>query len=227
MSATQDSQQRGAREERDYASARDRLLRALAEQAGIGDEPILAAFASVPRHRFVPRALSRRAYEDSALPLALGQTISQPSMIAVMLHALRLTPEDRVLEIGAGSGYAAALLGELTHQVFAVEIIPELAELARRRISELGISNVRVFEGNGRHGLAAFGPFDRILVSAGSTDVPEDLLQQLALEGRIAIPVGGDTEQRLRIGTKTASGVVHWQDSVSCSFVPLIGHRVP
>jgi protein-L-isoaspartate(D-aspartate) O-methyltransferase len=164
-----------------------------------------------------------RAYEDVALPLGYDQTISQPSMIALMLNALQVEPAHRILEVGAGSGYAAALLGELASEVDAIEILPELAQRARQRMAELGIGNVRIFQGNGRLGLPEFGPYDRILVSAGSEDVPEQLLDQLKVGGRIAIPVGDDYGQQLSIGTKDSNREMRWENSVSCIFVPLVG----
>ena len=199
------------------------MIRVVAAQTGIQDERLLAAFARVPRHLFVPSAMSSRAYEDAALPLSYNQTISQPSMIAVMFDRLKLDSRDRVLEVGAGSGYAAALLAQLVSEVFAVEILPELAQRARQRLSDLKIFNAQVFEGNGRLGLPAFGPYDKILVSAGSEDVPGELLAQLAPGGRMAIPVGDDVSQQLRIATKDQSGGIHWEASIPCIFVPLVG----
>jgi protein-L-isoaspartate(D-aspartate) O-methyltransferase len=144
-------------------------------------------------------------------------------MIAVMLQALALEPHHRVLEVGAGSGYAAALLGQLAREVYAIEIVPELAQRAKKRMAALGITNVQIVVGNGRRGLPAFGPYDRILVSAGSADVPEELLTQLAPGGRIAIPVGDDLGQQLVIGVKDASGSMQWESSIPCIFVPLVG----
>lgn len=198
------------------------MTRVVAANTGITDERVLGAFRKVPRHRFVPRSLASRAYEDCALPIGEGQTISQPSMIAVMLAALAVAPTDRVLEVGAGSGYAAALLGELAREVFALEILPDLARSAQKRIRELGIENVHVLEGNGRLGLPAAAPFDKILVSAGSTDVPDELVKQLAEGGRIAIPVGGALGQQLLVGTKR-NGEMTWERSIACIFVPLVG----
>lgn len=212
-----------AEEEARFAEARARMVRVVSEQTGIGERRILNAFERVPRHRFVPRTLHARAYEDSAVPLALEQTVSQPSMVAVMLKALELDPADRVLEVGAGSGYAAALLGELAAEVFGVEILPELARRARQRIEELGIGNVRIYEGNGRVGLPAFAPYDKILVSAGSRDVPEELLRQLRPGGRIAIPVGDALAQQLLVGVKESDGSMRWEPSIPCIFVPLVG----
>lgn len=203
--------------------AREQLVHAVSRQTGITDSRVLAAFTRVPRHVFVPQAQRARAYEDAALPVANGQTISQPSMVAIMLAALQPAPTDRVLEVGAGTGYAAALLGELVRAVYAIEIVPELAHGARQRLADLAYANVQVFEGNGRQGLPAFAPYDRILVSAGSEDVPDELIAQLRPGGRLAIPVGNDYGQELLIGEKTANGEMNWQHSTPCIFVPLVG----
>lgn len=208
-------------EEKRFSEARARLVSTIVEQTGIQDSRLLGAFQRVPRHRFVPEASQSRAYEDTALSIGYQQTISQPSMIAVMLEALQLEPTDRVLEVGAGSGYAAALLAVLSKEVFAIEIVPELAQAAQQRLSQLKIENVHVFEGNGREGLAKFGPFDKILVSAGSEDVPTELVQELAEGGRIAIPVGGEGGQRLLVGAKI-HGSLEWTTSIPCIFVPLV-----
>jgi protein-L-isoaspartate(D-aspartate) O-methyltransferase len=184
---------------------------------------VLEAFIRVPRHLFIPGVDVERAYEDSALPIGFQQTISQPSMIATMLSALDVQPQHRVLEIGAGSGYAAALLGCLAAEVYAVEILPELAAAAQRRLFELGYHNVHVLESNGRAGLAEHGPYGRILVSAGADAVPAALIDQLEPGGRIAIPVGDDKGQKLLVGEKSAEGEMVWQRSISCIFVPLVG----
>jgi protein-L-isoaspartate(D-aspartate) O-methyltransferase len=190
---------------------------------GIDSPRILEAFAAVPRHRFVSPLQAEDAYDDRALPLPEAQTISQPSMIAIMLDALDVHPDQRVLEVGAGCGYAAALLGQLAREVQAVEILEPLAELARATIAMLGRSNVHVHFGDGRLGLPELAPFDRILVSAGADVVPQALIDQLAPGGRIAIPVGGDWGQTLMIGDKAADGQMHWRRDIPCVFVPLVG----
>jgi len=185
---------------------------------------VLEAFRQVPRHLFIPEAQRRRAYEDRALPLVEDQTISQPSMIAIMLDVLRPEPNDRALEIGAGSGYAAAVLSRLVREVHAVEIRPSLAAMARSTIARLGIDNVFIHEGDGSLGLPEHAPYDRILVSAGARKVPDALLAQLAPGGRIAIPVGTEEGQVLRTGRRGKSGpAVEWAKSVPCIFVPLVG----
>jgi len=202
--------------------ARALLVAQITEQTGITDERLLGAFLRVPRHRFVPPENRAFAYRDGALPIGYGQTISQPSMIAIMLQYLDVRPEDRVLEIGAGSGYAAALLGQLGREVYAVEIVPELAERAQNTIADLGYRNVTVLHGNGRFGLPEHAPFDKILVSAGAEDIPPELVRELAPGGRIAIPVGDDYSQRLVVGTKHADGTLDLQSTIQCIFVPLV-----
>lgn len=206
-----------------HASARRELVAEISRHTGIQDPRLLGAFGSVPRHLFIPESERALSYLDRALPIGHDQTISQPSMIAIMLDKLELGPTDRVLEIGAGSGYAAALLAELSAEVFAIEIVPELAELSAARLAELGYRNVTVLAGNGRLGLPSRAPFDKILVSAGSHDPPDDLLAQLAPGGRIAIPLGDDSRQTLYVGERTQAGQLSWQESTPCMFVPLVG----
>ncbi len=183
---------------------------------------VLEAFLAVPRHRFVSEAQWREAYEDRALPLPEAQTISQPSMIAIMLDALDVAPDQRVLEVGAGCGYAAALLGQMAREVHGIEIRSRLAEMAKATLAALGVSNVHIHVGDGCLGLPELAPFDRILVSAGAISVPDDLLEQLARGGRIAIPVGGDWGQTLMIGDKDVHGRLTWRSDIPCMFVPLV-----
>lgn len=202
---------------------RRRLVEIVRSTVGPRDPRVLEALGRVPRHAFVPEALGFRAYEDSALPIGEGQTISQPSMIAIMLDALRCAPGSHVLEIGAGSGYAAALLAELAGEVDAVEIRPDLAARARETLARLGVTNVRVHVGDGSHGLPHAAPFDRILVSAAPARVPPELVRELAPEGRIACPVGDDFAQVLIVGVKDADGRMQWERDIPCMFVPLVG----
>jgi len=201
---------------------RERLARHVNRHTGIDDERILAAFRRVPRHRFVPPHDAPRAYEDRALPIGQDQTISQPSMIALMFDALRPQPGDRALEVGAGSGYAAALLGTLVERVDALEILPELAERARATLATLGVSNVRLHRGSGERGMRDAAPFDVILVSAGARAVPQALVEQLALGGRVAIPVGDENGQTLLLGKRTGADEIAWEKRTACLFVPLV-----
>jgi protein-L-isoaspartate(D-aspartate) O-methyltransferase len=202
-------------------SSRMRLLRGLTTV--VASPRVVEAFAAVPRHVFVPPSLVDQAYEDQALPLFDDQTISQPSMIAFMLKQLAPEPEHRALEVGAGCGYAAALLAELVRSVDAIEIRPALAAHARRCLARAGVRNVTIHEGDGSRGLPGYGPFDRILVSAGAPRVPDALIAELAPGGRIAIPVGDGKEQVLVMGTKSEDGKrVDWLRSMPCVFVPLV-----
>jgi protein-L-isoaspartate(D-aspartate) O-methyltransferase len=202
----------------DRQSMVERQLR----QRGIHDERVLDAFRDVPREAFIGEAIDEFAYEDTALPIEEGQTISQPFIVALMLQALDLRPTDRVLEVGAGSGYAAAILARLAGRVYAIERNPRLAELARGRLRKLGYDNVEVRAGDGTLGWPDEAPFDAILVSAGGRDVPKSLLDQLAKGGRLVIPVGGPRQQRLlrieRIGDE-----LFQEDLGPVAFVPLIG----
>jgi len=201
---------------------REQLVERIRASTQIEDARILAAFARVPRHLFLPSAQGALAYEDRALPLAEGQTVSQPSMIAIMLSELGCERNQRALEVGAGSGYAAALLGQLVREVYAVEILPALAALASANLKRSGASNVHVSQGDGSFGLAAHAPYDRILVSAAPSEVPSTLLEQLASDGKIAIPVGDTHNQTLLLGEKTRGGELRWRRSVPCIFVPLV-----
>ena len=206
----------------EYSAARGDLVRDVARRSGVTDDRILTAIGTVPRHRFVPQEHRCSAYVDRALPLAAEQTISQPTMIALMLAELEVQHCHRVLEIGAGSGYAAAVLGELAAEVVAVEIVPELSASARARLAELGYRNVTVVGGDGRSGYPARAPYDRILVSAGAESVPSELLAQLVVGGRIVMPIGDDRGQELSIGEKLEDGSVSFHRGVACIFVPLV-----
>jgi protein-L-isoaspartate(D-aspartate) O-methyltransferase len=205
-----------------YLQERERMVRRIRATTSIEDPRIFAAFMSVPRHLFVPESQRGSAHDDRALPLFEAQTISQPSMIAVMLQALDCQPRDHVLEVGAGSGYAAALLGRLAAYVDAVEIRPSLAARARQTLAMLGYDNVRIHVGDGGMGLRARAPFDKILVSAGAREIPSALVAQLTVGGRMAIPVGDSDTQTLLVGERMANGEMNWTQSISCMFVPLI-----
>jgi protein-L-isoaspartate(D-aspartate) O-methyltransferase len=191
---------------------------------GISDLRVLDAMRSVPRHLFVPEALQGRAYGDHALPIAANQTISQPFIVARMSELLELDDRSRVLEIGAGSGYQTAVLARLAAQVYAIERIGELARVAQARIRQMGIYNATVKCFDGTLGWSANAPYDAILVAAGGPDVPEPLLAQLKMGGRLVIPIGDTREsQRLIRVVLTEKGFAH-EDHGACAFVPLIGH---
>jgi protein-L-isoaspartate(D-aspartate) O-methyltransferase len=189
---------------------------------GISDLRVLHAVATVPRHRFVPDSVRHRAYEDSALPIGAGQTISQPYVQARSLELLRLTGNDRVLEVGAGSGYQTALLAELASTVLAVERIPELAKAAREALERVGVRNATVVVGDGTLGWRAYAPFDAIVVAAASPGVPAPLLEQLAPGGRLVIPLG-DQEQQVLTLVEVQNGQVRRTTVTDVRFVPLLG----
>lgn len=192
---------------------------------GIRDPEVLRAMAEVPREQFVASHLAQHAYMDKPLPIEESQTISQPFIVGVMLQAARLHPEARVLEVGTGSGYAAALMGRLAQEVHTVERHPTLAATANQRLQELGYCNVQVHVGDGTLGWPQAAPYAAILVAASSPDVPHALRQQLVIQGRLLIPVGTGKEQRLlRITRQTASEYSE-DDLGPVMFVPLIGQQ--
>lgn len=187
----------------------------------IGDARVLAAVASIPRERFVPEAERRRAYENVALPIGCDQTISQPLVVARMLELLELGPEDRVLDVGTGSGYHAALLALLAGEVFTIERHEELSALAERSVRSLGLDNVSFFVGDGWQGLPEEAPFDAINVAAATgARVPAALEEQLADEGRLVAPVG-EENQHLTLTRRTAEGLKRWRLE-GVRFVPLV-----
>jgi protein-L-isoaspartate(D-aspartate) O-methyltransferase len=189
---------------------------------GIHDERVLEAMAAVPRHEFVPEAQRRLAYSDRALPIGDWETISQPYIVAVMTQAADVQPGERVLEIGTGAGYQAAILAHLGAQVYTIERNRELAEEAAERLERLGYDDVEVVTGDGSRGYPACAPYDVILVTAASPRAPQALLDQLAEGGRLVIPVGDRNEQKLELIVK-ADGVISHQTLDSCQFVPLLG----
>jgi protein-L-isoaspartate(D-aspartate) O-methyltransferase len=189
---------------------------------GIAEERVLAAFRSVPREAFVPADLAEFAYDDNPLPIAEGQTISQPYIVALMAEAAAIKPDDRVLEVGAGSGYAAAILAELAAEVVTVERHAALADGAREVLQRLGYSNVVVIHGDGSRGVPERAPFNAILVAAGAPAPPDALKRQLAEDGRLVIPVRIDGHQELRIITRRGE-IFDSRDLGPVRFVPLIG----
>jgi protein-L-isoaspartate(D-aspartate) O-methyltransferase len=203
------------------AAARDRMVEEVAGR-GVTDARVLAAMRKVPRHRFVDEALRDRAYGDYPLPIGEGQTISQPFMVGRMTELLRLSGREKMLEVGTGSGYQAAVLGQCAARVCTVERLPRLAARARQTLEELGYSNVWGRTANGTFGWPDEAPFDRILVAAGGPAVPPPLFQQLAEGGLMVMPVGGPDTQRLQLIEKVR-GEMRVTDDSGCVFVPLIG----
>jgi protein-L-isoaspartate(D-aspartate) O-methyltransferase len=207
------------------ARARERMVREQLEPRGIRDPRVLQAMREVPRHAFVDEALAGGAHGDHALPIGFGQTISQPYMVAVMTELLRPRPEHRVLDIGTGSGYQAAVLSRLVRTVFGVERIPELTLRAQATLARLGFDNVVLMTGDGTVGWNRFAPFDGILVAAGGPDVPASLLDQLAEGGRLVMPAGTRESQRLRVAERKPGGVIEMSEGILCNFVPLLGRE--
>jgi protein-L-isoaspartate(D-aspartate) O-methyltransferase len=190
----------------------------------VADERVLAAMERVPRELFVPEKLSERAYDDAALPIGAGQTISQPYMVARICEALSLTGPERVLDVGTGSGYQAAVLAELAEEVDTIERIAELAEQARANLEAAGYGRVRVHVGDGSRGLPERAPFDAIAVAAAAPELPRTLYDQLEPRGRLVVPVGRRGMQRLEVIVRSPEGPAVLR-SVPCRFVPLLGEE--
>jgi protein-L-isoaspartate(D-aspartate) O-methyltransferase len=207
-----------------FADLRQRMVDSQLRARGIADERVLKAMADVPRQEFVADAYRSQAYEDHPLPIGEGQTISQPYIVALMLEALAVRAADRVLEVGAGSGYVTALLAELATQVFSIERHAALADRAEELLARLGYKNVRVIVGDGSRGFAEQAPYDVILVSAAAREVPRALLAQLAEGGRMIIPVGDQESQQLQLIQKR-NGQPHTTLRELCRFVPLVSAR--
>jgi protein-L-isoaspartate(D-aspartate) O-methyltransferase len=203
--------------------SRRRLVETLREK-GINDLAVLRAFEQTPRHLFVPTGVRHRAYEDSALPIGNGQTISQPSIHARYLEILRLTGREKVLEVGTGSGYQTVLLAHLAAQVFSIERIAPLLQGARENIARAGVRNVSLLLGDGTLGWREYSPYDAILVSAGSPTIPQPLVDQLAEGGRLLIPLGGQDVQTLAVLTRKQGAIVR-EDVLPVRFVPLLGQH--
>ena len=190
-------------------------------ERGVNDPRVLRAMRSVPRHQFVPENLQQRAYDDTPLPIGHDQTISQPFIVAYMTEALRLPPNAKVLDVGTGSGYQAAVLAEVAREVFSIEILPELADSAATKLEQLGYENIHVRQGDGYRGWPEEAPFDGIIVAAAPDHVPEALVNQLAVGARLVIPVG-DASQTMTIVTKTAEGA-SLDTTFPVRFVPMTG----
>lgn len=210
--------------EEQLAQMRANMVEYQLRRRGIKDERVLQAFMKVPRHKFVQPKDLWRAYEDYPLPIGYGQTISQPYIVAVMTELLELKGDERVLEVGTGSGYQAAILAELSKEVFTIERIPELAQRSQKLLRELGYENVRVVVGDGSKGLPQFAPYDAIIVTAAAPKPPKPLLEQLKEGGRLVIPIGTHKLQDLTRITKIGSEF-KTENFGPCLFVPLIGEE--
>ncbi len=207
--------------------ARERMVQDQILARGIRDPRVLEALGKVPRHRFVPPEMQPSAYEDSALPIGMGQTISQPYVVAFMTEALELQPQDRVLEIGTGSGYQAAVLSLVVREVYSMEIVERLGREAEARLKEMGYANVHVRIGDGYRGWPEAAPFDAIIVTAAPLDVPPALVAQLRLGGRMVVPVGRYVQNLIRL-RRTEKGLER-ENLLPVSFVPMVpvGENVP
>ena len=210
----------------DYAAEREAMVERQLRRRGISEPEILDAFRAVPREAFVGEEYAHLAYGDHPLPIEAGQTISQPYIVALMIQAAAIKPGDRVLEVGAGSGYAAALISRIAEKVIAIERKHELVEVARERLRRLGYGNVEIVEGDGTKGWRDEAPYDAILAAASGSHVPRSLVEQLAPNGRIVMPVGdpGLVQDLIKV-TKQEDGIVKQESLCGVRFVPLIGEE--
>ena len=204
-----------------FAALRSQMVDQQIRARGIVDQRVLKALSTVPRHRFVAPSLVDFAYSDHALPIGYAQTISQPYVVAYMTEAARITADATVLEIGTGSGYQAAVLGELAKTVYSIERIPNLAERASKTLHQLGYTHIHIKTGNGYQGWEAHAPYDAILVTAAPKRTPKALIDQLAINGRLVIPVG-ERHQQMLVITKTPTGVLT-EETIPVRFVPMVG----
>jgi len=210
--------------EEEYSQERKRMVAEQIAIRGLRDPRLLAAMEAVPRHRFVPSDHLNWSYADGPLPIGFGQTISQPYIVAFMTDALHLTGSERVLEVGTGSGYQAAILGQLAAEVHTVEFIPELSAQAEKVLQELGFTNIHIHSGDGSLGWPEAAPYDGILVAAAAPSLPQPLMDQLAEGGRIILPVGSRGFQQLEIWERRGKKFKH-EASIPVAFVPLRGEH--
>ena len=203
-----------------FQAMRERMVETQISARDVGNAAVLQAMRRVPRHLFVPDDQRPYAYDDRPLPIGRGQTISQPYIVAYMTEALQLAPAHTVLEIGTGSGYQAAILADIVKQVYSIEIVPDLAESARRALAQAGVRNVEVRTGNGYLGWPEHSPFDRIIVTAAPPEIPQALVDQLAVGGIMVVPVG-TSRQEIVVVTKTPGGATQ-ERTIEVRFVPMV-----
>jgi len=208
----------------DFDLKRGEMIQAQIQERGITDEKVLDALMTVPRHEFIPCSHREKAYDDHPVDIGNGQTISQPFMVALMTDLLALNPNDRVLEIGTGSGYQTAILAHLAQKVFTIERDLDLACSSKEILTQLGFSSIHFAEGDGTLGLPEFAPYDAIIVTAGAPKLPGSLLNQLAIDGSLICPVGDHKVQKLLKVTRTSDGF-HQETFGNCKFVPLVGRE--
>jgi protein-L-isoaspartate(D-aspartate) O-methyltransferase len=206
----------------DFSSERHRMVETQIRRRGLRDERLLAAFESVPRHLFVPEDVRRAAYDDMPLPIGHGQTISQPYIVALMISLLQLRGDERVLEVGTGSGYQAAILSRMSGQVESLELVPELGDAAERLLQELGYSNVHVHTGDGSLGWSISAPYPAIIAAASAPEVPKPLLEELSEGGRLVLPVEANHQQLLKVYTRR-QGEFPERTITAVAFVPMKG----
>ncbi len=212
-------------EEKEFAEQRREMVAAEIERRGVEDKQVLQAMRAVPRHLFVPRDLQQMAYMDAPLPIGEGQTISQPYIVALMTEMAEIAPGEKVLEIGTGSGYQAAVLAELTDKVFTIEILPKLAVQAEHRLQALGYAQVHLRTGDGALGWPEEAPFDAILVTAAPEQIPQPLLDQLAEGGVLVAPTGQIGTQQLRRIRRKNGKITEDEEAIPVSFVPMVHGR--
>jgi protein-L-isoaspartate(D-aspartate) O-methyltransferase len=201
----------------------EKLIKILKEK-GITNEQVLDAFRKVPRHLFIDKTLYHQAYDDNALPIGHGQTISQPYVVALMTQTLMIEKDQKILEIGTGSGFQTAILAQFSRRIYTIERNKELGKMALNRLRKMGYENIVFKIGDGSKGWSQHAPYDRIIVTAGAPSVPKELIEQLVVGGRMVIPIGDRTVQELEIYEKTSQGIS--KSSLGCvAFVPLVGER--
>jgi protein-L-isoaspartate(D-aspartate) O-methyltransferase len=206
-----------------FTAERETMVREQIEARGVRQAEVLRVMRATPRHRFVPAALEEYAYHDAALPIGCGSTISQPYIVALMTEALEVRKAHRVLEVGTGSGYQAAILAQLAHEVYTIEIVPELAKSAGALLASMGYANVMVRQGDGYRGWPEKAPFDRIILTAAPPQVPQALIDQLAAGGKLVAPVGETPwDQELVVIEKSAAGAIARRVVTAVQFVPMV-----